>query len=183
MMVTLDGFVAGPNDEMDWIDNDPVMGEAHFALAQEADAAIIGHGVYQGMAQYWPQVAANPDAPNNETEFGKLMNDMHKVVVSTEAEELQWTNCEQLLVTSDEDLVHQITELKNQPGAYLLLYGGVRTARTFVAHNLVDEYRLDVCPMALGAGKRLFPERTKLVFVSATPYESGAMTVVYRSAQ
>lgn len=183
MMVTLDGFVAGPNDEMDWIDNDPVMGEAHFSLAQEADAAIIGHGVYQGMAQFWPQVAANPDAPNNEAEFGKLMNDMHKVVVSTKAEELQWTNCEQLLVTSDDDLVHQITELKNQPGAYLLLYGGVRTARTFVAHNLVDEYRLDVCPIALGAGKQLFPERTRLAFVSTTPYESGAMTVVYRSAQ
>jgi dihydrofolate reductase len=182
MMVTLDGFVAGPNDEMDWIDNDPVMGEAHFSLAQEADAAIIGHRVYQGMAQFWPQAAANLDAPNNEAEFGKLMNDMHKIVVSTKAENLQWTNCEQLPVTSDEDLVHQITELKNQPGAYLL-YGGARTAQTFVAHNLVDECRLDVCPTALGAGKLLFPERTKLAFDSATPYESGAMTAVYRSAQ
>jgi dihydrofolate reductase len=183
MMVTLDGFVAGLNDEMDWIDNDPVMGEAHFSLAQDADAAIIGHGVYQGMAQFWPQAATNPDAPNNEAEFGRLMNDMHKIVVSTNAEDLQWTNCEQLLVTSDEDLVHQIRELKNQPGAYLLLYGGARTARTFIRHNLVDEYRLDVCPTALGAGKPLFRERTKLAFVSATPYESGATTVVYRSTQ
>jgi dihydrofolate reductase len=183
MMVTLDGFVAGPNDEMDWLDNDPVMGEAHFSLAQGADAAVIGHGVYQGMAQFWPQAAANPDAPNNEAEFGKLMNDMHKIVVSTRTDDLQWTNCEQLLVTSDEDLVHQVTELKNQPGTYLLLYGGVRTAHSFVEHNLVDEYRLDVCPIALGAGKPLFPERTKLAFDSATPYESGAMTVVYRSVR
>jgi dihydrofolate reductase len=183
MMITLDGFVAGPNDEMDWIDNDPVMGEAHFSLAQGADAAIIGHGVYQGMAQFWPQAASNPDAPTNEVEFGKLMNDMHKIVVSTKAEDLQWTNCEQLLVSSEEDVVHQITELKNQPGAYLLLYGGARTAYTFVGRNLIDEYRLDLCPTALGAGKPLFPERTKLAFVSATPYESGAMTVVYRSAQ
>jgi dihydrofolate reductase len=183
MMVTVDGFVAGPKDEMDWLDNDPVMGEAHFSLAQDADAAIIGHGVYQGMAKFWPQAAANPDAPNNEAEFGKLMNDMHKIVISTKPEDLQWTNCEQMLVTRDEDLVHQITEPKNQPGTYLLLYGGVRTAHTFVGHNLVDEYRLDVCPIALGTGKPLFPERTKLAFVSATPYESGAMTVVYRSAQ
>jgi dihydrofolate reductase len=181
MMVTLDGFVAGPGDEMDWIDNDPVMGEAHFALAQGADASIIGHGVYQGMAQFWPQAAANPDAPNNEAEFGKLMNDIHKIVVSTRAEDLQWTNCEQLLVNSDEDLVQRITELKNQPGEYLLLYGGVRTAQTFVRHNLVDEYRLDVCPATLGSGKRLFPERTALTLVRATPYQSGAMTVVYRA--
>jgi dihydrofolate reductase len=118
MMVTVDGFVAGPNDEMDWIDNDPVMGEAHFALAQGADAAIIGHGVYRGMAQFWPEVAASPDAPNNEAEFGKLMNDMPKIVVSTEREDLQWTNCEQLLVTSDDDLVERFAELKNEPGEY-----------------------------------------------------------------
>jgi len=183
MMVTVDGFVAGPNDEMDWIDNDPVMGEAHFALAEGADAAVIGHGVYQGMAQYWPQAAANPDAGNNEGEFGRLMNDMHKIVVSTKPEDLRWTNCEQLLVTGDHDLVQRFTELKNEPGEYLLLYGGVRTAQTFIQHNLVDEYRLDVCPTALGAGKPLFPERTKLAFVSATPYESGAMTVMYRRTE
>jgi dihydrofolate reductase len=183
MMVTVDGFVAGPNDELDWIDNDPVMGEAHFALAQGADAAIIGHGVYHGMAEFWPAAAANPDAPNNEAEFGKLMNDMSKIVVSTKPEDLQWTNCEQMLVSSDEDLVHRITELKNQPGRYLLLYGGARTAQTFVRHGLVDEYRLDVCPTALGAGKALFPERMKLSFVGATPYESGAMTVTYGPAR
>ena len=181
MMVTIDGFVAGPNDEIDWIDNDPVMGDAHFSLAEGADAAVIGHSVYQGMAQFWPHAAANPDAPNKEAEFGKLMNEMRKIVVSTKPEDLQWTNCEQLLVTSDHDLVQRFTELKHEPGEYLLLYGGVRTAQTFIRHNLVDEYRLDLCPTALGVGKPLFQERTMLAFVSATPYESGAMTVVYRT--
>jgi dihydrofolate reductase len=180
MMITLDGFVAGPNDELDWIDNDPVMGEAHFALAEGADAAVIGHTVYQGMAQFWPQAAADPDAPNNEAEFGRLMNSMRKIVVSTKAEELTWTNSEQLLVTDDDDLVEQIRALKRQSGAYLLLYGGVRTARTFIDHRLVDEYRLDVCPTALGSGKALFPNRTKLEFISAIPYRSGAMTVIYQ---
>src|SRR5262245_62671288 len=116
MMMTIDGYVAGPNDEMDWIDNDPVMGEAHLALAQGADAAIIGHTVYHGMAQFWPQAAANPDAPNNEAEFGKLMNDMRKFVVSTKTEDLAWTNCEQLLVTGDDDVAEQIGALKNQSG-------------------------------------------------------------------
>jgi dihydrofolate reductase len=183
MMITIDGFVAGPNDELDWIDNDPVMGEAHFSLAEGADAAVIGHGVYQGMAQYWPQAAANPDAPNNEAEFGKLMNDMHKIVISTKPEDLQWANSEQLLVSGDDDLVQRLTDLKREPGEYLLLYGGVRTVQSFIRHNLVDEYQLDVCPTALGAGKPLFPERTELAFVRATPYDSGAMSVVYRRAQ
>jgi dihydrofolate reductase len=181
MMMSLDGFVAGPNDEMDWIDNDPVMGDAHFALAEGADSAIIGHTVYRGMAQFWPETAANPDAPNNEAKFGRLMNDMHKVVVSTKAEELTWSNSEQLLVAGDEDLVGQIDALKREPGGYLLLYGGVQTAQTFVANGLVDEYRLDLCPVVLGSGRALFRTRTKLNFVSATPYESGAMMVTYRS--
>jgi dihydrofolate reductase len=182
MMITLDGFVAGPNDEMDWIDNDPVMGQAHFALAEGADAALVGHTVYQGMAQFWPEAAANPDAPNNEAEFGKLMNDMRKLVISTKPEELAWSNAEQLLVTDEDDLVAQIQALKSEPGEYLLLYGGVRTAQTFVAHGLVDEYRLDLCPTALGSGKAIFPKRTKLELVDATPYESGAMGVIYRPA-
>jgi dihydrofolate reductase len=181
MMITLDGFVAGPNDEMDWIDNDPVMGEAHFALAEGADAAIIGHTVYQGMAQFWPQASTSPDAPNNEAAFGKLMNDMRKIVVSTKTDDLAWTNCEQLLVTGDDDLAEQIRALKRNPGEYLLLYGGVRTARTFIEHGLVDEYRLDVCPTSLGSGKPLFPTRVKLRFVSATPYASGAVGVIYES--
>src|SRR5262245_60953458 len=111
LMFTMDGFIAGPNDEMEWIDNDPVMGEAHFALAQGAGSAIIGHGVYEGMAQFWPAAAANPDAPNNEAAFGRLMNEMHKIVVSTHAADLQWTNSEQMLVTGDEDLAQRVKEL------------------------------------------------------------------------
>ena len=180
MMITLDGYIAGPNDEMDWIDNDPVMGEAHFALAENADAALVGHTVYQGMAQFWPQAAANPNAENNEAEFGKLMNEMKKIVISTKKEELTWTNAQQLLVADDDDLVNKIKELKEQPGEYLLLYGGARTAQTFVEFGLVDEYRLDICPVALGAGKRLFPHHANLELIRVTPYDSGAMTAVYR---
>ena len=181
MMITLDGFVAGPNDEMDWIDNDPAMGEAHFALAEGADAALIGHTVYQGMAGHWPQAAANPDAPDNEAEFGKLMNRMQKIVISTTPEKLTWENCEQLLVNDDRDLVTKLEELKAMAGTYLLLYGGIQTSQSLIKKKLVDEYRLDVCPIALGAGKPLFPQRTPLEFISVTPYKSGAMTVIYQA--
>ena len=181
MMMTVDGYVAGPNDELDWIDNDPIMGEAHFALAEGADAAMIGHNVYQGMAAFWPQAAANPDAANNEAEFGKLMNEMRKIVISTKLEELSWDNCEQLLVRDDDDLAGKVQEVKDGTAGYLLLYGGVQTAQTLIERNLVDEYRLDVCPIALGAGKPIFPKRTGLKFVRATPYASGAMAVTYES--
>jgi dihydrofolate reductase len=110
------------------------------------------------------------------------MNDMRKLVVSTKPEELAWSNAEQLLVTDEDDLVAQIQALKSEAGEYLLLYGGVRTAQTFVRHGLVDEYRLDLCPAALGSGKALFPSPARLTLVETTPYESGAMSVVYRPA-
>jgi dihydrofolate reductase len=181
MQMTIDGFVAGPNDELDWIDTDPVMGEAHFALAEGADAALMGHNVYQGMAGYWPQAAQNPDAPNNEAEFGKLMNRMSKIILSTKAEKLEWENCEQLLVEDDDDMLSKMKDLKAMPGKYLLLYGGAQTAQSLIKHGLVDEYRLDVCPIALGSGKPLFPQRTPLKFASATPYKSGAVGVIYEA--
>src|SRR5262245_66299722 len=104
------------------------------------------------MAEFWPQAGASPDAPNNEAAFGKLMNEMRKIVVSTKADDLAWTNCEQLLVTGDDDLAEQIRALKRKPGEYLLLYGGVRTARAFVAHGPGDQYRTGVCPTSLGSG-------------------------------
>jgi dihydrofolate reductase len=182
MMMTVDGYVAGPNDELDWVDNDPVMGKAHFALAEGADAALIGHNVYEGMAAFWPQVAADPDAADNEAEFGKLMNEMRKIVISTKREELTWDNCEQLLVQDGDELARKVREVKDGTAGYLLLYGGVQTAQTLIERNLVDEYRLDVCPVALGAGKPIFQNRTELEFVSATPYASGAMTVSYESS-
>ncbi|HSX05660.1 MAG TPA: dihydrofolate reductase family protein [Candidatus Saccharimonadales bacterium] len=180
LMITLDGFIAGSNGELDWIDNDPAMGEAHFMLAQGADAAIIGHNVYRDMANYWPAAADNPHAPNNEAVFGKLMNEMKKLVLSTKEESLTWSNAEQVLGEDEDRLVQKVQQLKEQPGEYLLAYGGIQTAQTLVRHGLVDEYRLDVCPVALGSGKPLFSESTQLELVHVTPYPSGAMTVTYR---
>jgi dihydrofolate reductase len=109
------------------------------------------------------------------------MSRMSKIVISTTPEKPTWENTEQLLVKDDDDLVTKLTELKAMPGKYLLFYGGVQTAHSLIKHKLVDEYRLDVCPIALGAGKPLFPERRPLRFISVTPYRSGAMTVTYQA--
>ena len=178
MMISVDGFVAGEKDELDWIDTDPTLGEAHFALAKGADAAIMGHEVYRDMARFWPEVAKTPGVP--EAAFAKLMNDMKKYVVSTKEETLGWSNAEQLLVADSDDLVKKVVAMKEQAGSYLLVYGGVQTAQTLVKHGLVDEFVLDICPVVLGTGKKLFDGRAELSLVSATPYRSGAMTVVYR---
>ena len=178
MMMTLDGFIAGDKGELDWIDNDPALGEAHTALAKGADAALIGAHLYKDMSGFWPAVAAGPDAA--EAAFAKLMNDMKKIVIANKPETLEWNNSEQLQVESEADLVKKVQELKDQDGQYLLAYGGVQTVQTLAKHGLIDEYRLDMCPVVLGSGKKLFVDRAELELVSSTPYASGTVTVTYR---
>lgn len=180
IMVTLDGFVSGPNGELDWLDYDPVMGKEHYKLAEEADTALMGHSLYSGMADFWPKAATNPNTAPNEAAFAKLMNKIPKTVFATKKDKLEWNNSTLILVKDGDDLARKVTELKKQPGGYLLLYGGIQTVQTLIAHDLIDEYWLDMCPRTLGAGKSLFPERLELNLVEVKPYKSGAITLRYR---
>ena len=178
MMMTLDGFIADEQGKLDWVANDHAMIEAHTALAEGADAAVMGWHLYSHMAEYWPAVAASPDPL--EAAFAGLMTAMRKIVISTNEEKVAWNNVEQLLANDEAELVRKVQELKEEQANYLLVYGGVQTAQTLVKHGLVDEYRLDICPVVLGSGKKLFVDRADLEFVSTTPYASGAVTVIYR---
>ena len=179
MQITLDGFVSGPNGELDWIDFDPAMGEEHYALAEHADAALMGHTVYGIMSGYWPAVANHPEGSSNEVAYAKLVNAMKKIVFSTKEETMKWSNASQCLIKDGDDLAQKVLDMKKQPGGYLLLNGGIQTAQTFITHDLVDEYRLDLCPVALGEGKALFTDRTNLKLVNVKQYDSGAMTLTY----
>lgn len=177
MMITVDGFVADTGRTLDWIDHDPQLGIAHYALAQGADALLMGHGVYREMAGYWPEVAKTE---SNETAIARLLNEAHKIILCTKQEDLAWNNAEQLLAADEAGLVDKVRQLKDQPGGYLVAYGGVQTAQMLVRHGLVDEFRLDVCPVALGEGERLFAERQQLHLVQATTYDSGTVSMTYR---
>jgi dihydrofolate reductase len=182
MMMTVDGYISGPNDELDWVDNDPEMGEVHLDLAKRADAALMDYDVYQGMAGYWSNAEKNPnpDGPANEVAFAKVMNTMKKIVIMTKDEPLDWSNTASCLVKDTDDMVAKVKELKDTPGEYLLLYGWAETAQTLMENGLVDEFILDICPIALGSGVPLFKERTPLQFVDVKTYKSGAMTVRYK---
>lgn len=182
MMMTVDGYISGPNDELDWIDNDPEMGEVHLDLAKRADAALMDYELYQGMAEFWlnAEKNPNPDGPANEAAFAKVMNTMKKVVIMTKNESLEWLNTSPCLVKDTDDMVAKIKELKNQPGEYLLLYGWVETAQILLENGLVDELRIDICPIALGSGVPLFKKRTPLQFVDVKTYKSGAIMVTYK---
>lgn len=148
MMISVDGFIAGPDGDLDWMISPDEERQAE-ALEQldSIDTALIGRGVYEEMARYWPTASG---------EYADRVNAMPKLVFSRKPSPLRWTNARAVPVTDDADLVNQVTRLKNRPGQDMVLFGGTRLAQTFARLALVDEYRLCVQPIALGSGRPLF---------------------------
>lgn len=145
MQISIDGFVCGPNGELDWIF--PSYDDASTAWAVErlwdAGAHLMGRVTYGDMAAHWP----------TSTEFfAPPMNDIPKVVFSKTLKEAAWGP---LRILSG-DLATEIEKLKREDGKELLAHGGASFARSLVETGLIDEYRLFVHPIALGEGKALF---------------------------
>lgn len=175
MMMTVDGYLSGPNGELDWmISPDKDRERNHLVLLDTVDTALIGHGVYEEMARYWPTASGA---------IAEKVNAIPKLVFTEAPEKLEWSNASSLVI--DHNLVEKVEQLKKQKGKDMVLYGGVRLAQSFARFNLIDEYQLTVYPIALGSGKPLFGElkdRLNLKLVKAEPYASGAMMVQYRSS-
>jgi dihydrofolate reductase len=142
-----------------------------------AEAQLLGRVTYQGFAQAWPSMASDW--------FGEKMNDMPKYVVSTTLsdEDADWTNSKVIRG----DVAGEISQVKEQIEGDLLVAGSAQLVSTLAEHDLVDEYRLMLFPVVLGAGKRLFEEgtaRTTLRLVKATPVgPDGVIVLTYTPAR
>ncbi|SFS11743.1 Dihydrofolate reductase [Dyella sp. OK004] len=204
MSVSLDGFVAGPNGEADWVfrtsgGNDST--EWVLNTLSGAGVHIMGSRSYHDMAAFWPY----SDMP-----FAPPMNDIPKVIFSRKGvkgdtqvdptpalAEAKARNAEGHGVTPTEavlqswaeptvargDLAEEILRLKEQPGNYILAHGGAQFAQSFVASGLIDEYRLGIHPVVLGQGQPLFSalhSPVDLRLVSMTPFRSGVVAAVYQ---
>jgi dihydrofolate reductase len=176
MMTSVDGFIAGPDGDLDWMispDEDRQADALHHF--DTVDTALIGRGVYDDMAGYWPTAT---------DEYADRFNAMTKLVFSRTPEDLAWTNAAIVPVSGDADLVDQVTRLKGLPGKDMVVYGGVRLAQSFARLGLVDEYRLCVQPVALGAGRPLFGDlgtRLALTPIATRRFPSGAALNTYRT--
>ena len=113
-----------------------------------ADAQLLGRVTYQGFAQAWPNMAGDP--------FGDKMNSMPKYVVSSTLSDAaaSWANS----TVIRNDVVNQIRRLKDKVAGDILVAGSAKLVQFLAEHDLVDEYRLMVFPVALGTGKRLFAD-------------------------
>jgi len=183
MTTTLDGFIAGPGDELDWMLSTPdqVLNDDIIALLGASDGGFLGYPVAQGMIPYWETVAADPSASPASRDLAAAVNRLHRIIISNQPADLPWPNSELIVARDDKDLIAAVTELKQQPGRDLGVPGGVRTAQRFVRLALIDEYVLHVHPVAIGTGKRLFTRKTDLRLISAKTYDSGILRLHYQN--
>ncbi|HEX5997669.1 MAG TPA: dihydrofolate reductase family protein, partial [Jiangellales bacterium] len=182
MTTTVDGFVAGPEDELDWMRQvpDEDLTADIVELLSRADSGFLGYPVAIGMIPYWRSVESNPEASAANRAIAQTVNRLHPIVISNVDTELPWDNAELLVARDDAELVDAVIKLKREPGTDLSVAGGVRTAQRFARLGLVDEYVFLVHPVALGQGKPVFTHRADLALVDTKTYPSGIIRVRYR---
>ena len=178
MHTSLDGFVAGPNGEMDWINVDEEIFDYAGQRTNEADTALYGRVTYQMMESYWPTAAQLPTATKHDVEHSKWYNKVAKVVLSRT---LKGSNLTNTLII-DGNLAAEIVKLKQEAGKDILMFGSPTAAHSLIAEKLIDDYWLFVNPVLLGRGIPLFTgvkEKSALKLVDSNIFSSGVVCLHY----
>lgn len=176
--ISVDGCIAGPNNEMDWIDftwNEKLM-EYEDRLHEPVDTILLGRKMTNEFVSYWSNVINKPDDPWNA--FAKKMIETPKIVFTKTLNKSEWPNTE--IATGD--LKEEITKLKRQDGGDIIVYGGASFDSALIRENLIDEYYLFVNPVAIGNGKTIFKdskEIRKLSLVESITFDSGTVLLHY----
>lgn len=181
MWVTLDGFIAGPNNAMDFIGEiyDEAMGKYEYDLVSAADTLLLGRVTYESFASSWPYVPERPGADPGEVAYAQKLNAMRKIVFSKTLPGVEWNNSTLLR----EIVPAEIEKLKQEPGKDMVIYGSASIVQELTNYGLIDEYQLLVHPFILGDGKSLFKnikERVMLRLVNTEARSSGVVVLTYQ---
>jgi dihydrofolate reductase len=176
--VSLDGFVAGPNGEMDWIKVDDEIFDHVGKRISEGDTALYGRVTFQMMESYWPTAADSPTATKHDIEHSKWYQNAHKVVLSKTLDDADLANTE--IIRGD--LSRKINEIKKQQGTDILVFGSPTATHSLIRENLIDGYWLFVNPIILGKGIPLFvdiKDKIKLNLLNTRQFSCGVTELSY----
>jgi dihydrofolate reductase len=186
LQVSVDGFIEGPNRELDWaMTEDEETWRKVFETLAHVDTFILGRKMYPGYEQYWLAVLSNPDgilpfsgrpATRNEIDYARLADRTPHIVLSRTLDKVAWKTTR---IVQD---VEEIWRLKQQPGKDIHAVGGATLVSSLMNLGLVDEIQLLVNPIILGGGKALFKDvkdRHALKLVQAKPFKSGKVSLIY----
>jgi dihydrofolate reductase len=173
--ISLDGVVHEPGEwSIPYFSDDLATYKSDELSA--SDALLLGRITYEGFAAAWPTME------EVEGDFAVRMNTLPKYVVSTTLATADWNNS----TIIRDNVPEQVAELKQQPGADILIGGSATLAKTLIEHDLIDEIRMLIHPICVGTGTRLFDGGTEAIGLrlAETPrtFESGVVALTYRSA-
>jgi dihydrofolate reductase len=178
MHISLDGFVAGPNGELDWVKVDEELFSYVGKRISEGDTALYGRVTYQMMESYWPTAAEKPAATKHDREHSKWYKKVHKIVLSRTMKDADLTNT--TIISAN--LSERLNEIKQQAGEDILLFGSPTATHSLLQLNLIDGFWLFVNPIILGQGIPLFvnsKDHIKLKLLTTRPFTSGVTELNY----
>jgi len=174
LAISFDGKIEGPYGEIDWLPFNEEAGTIISTFLKEIDTVLYGRVSYEAWGAYTPAA----DSSDFEKDIYNTLSKMTKYVFSTTTTSFA---CNPIVVSSN--IKQAVENLKKQPGKNIWLYGGAKLVTTFMNLDLVDEYRIAIAPIVLGAGKPLFKDidhRVPLKLAEVKSYPSGMLEVVYQ---
>ena len=180
MQMSLDGYVARPNGELDWMtwDQDDKLIQFINSLIDSSDTILLGRKMTDGFVSYWENVVNNkPDSP--DFSLAKKMVDTPKVVFTKTLDKSTWNNT----TLAKGNLAEEIANLKKQTGKDIIVYGGAGFVSSLIKEGLIDEYHLIVNPTAIGNGMTIFNSLDriqKFTPIQAKLYSGGKTVLSYK---
>jgi dihydrofolate reductase len=186
--VTLDGYIVGPDEDISWVAEgfDPQMQEDIAAGMSRFGLFVFGRTTYEIFAEYWPNAepydagdALSPSEGREDPRIIKALNEQPKLVFSTTLDQAEWAGTR--VVAGG--VADEIRRLKHEPGGAIGLQGSASIAQALAAADLVDEYRLYLHPVVLGAGTPLFAaghNRLDFELTDLTRYANGVVATTHQ---
>ena len=182
MNLSLDGFMAGPDKELDWhFDHwHEAMGDRLLEQLEKSDTLLLGRTTYEAMSAYWPFKPLEQDFPRQDLAIADKMNRLTKIVFSKTCSSGIWYNT----IYTARNIEEEISLLRSQKGKNMLLFGSGTLASAFIQSKLADEFLLWIHPVILGKGYSLFKNgiaRLNLILIQSVVFESGVILLIYQN--
>lgn len=182
MHVSLDGFVAGPNGEMDWIQVDEEIFDYAGLRTNESDTALYGRVTFDMMEGYWPTAAEQPNPSKHDIEHSAWYKQVEKVVIS---KTLKGKSLKNTRIVS-ENIAAEVQKLKQGDGKEIIIFGSPSASHLLMKEGLIDDLWVFVNPILLGAGIPLFKDILKkipLKLIKSHVFKSGVVCLHYERIQ
>lgn len=174
--MSLDGHIAAPNGEGDWISSGEEIWKHMFNDLADVDTVLLGSNTYPEYAGYWRSVLTDPDADPNELKYAQWAERTPHILFSKTVQSVDWANSR-----IAHDPRAEVASLKQQSGKHMVVWGAGKFASALLRMGLVDELRITIAPVLLGGGLPLFQgiDRNRLQAIEVRPLENGAVILRY----